>query len=338
MIARCTGLLLCLILFFCGARADDVAAKNATGSDTNRTATVPVEVGDLRVLFRDNSQSPRILSGLQSLFHNAAPTFDAFDPEGQGASAGLNFEHIIAGHTTPSNRFTPRHGVYTIEALPAGQGARLTRKAADSPWKVDSTLTYSVREPHAIDVDFRCQARDAKLFGERRYGIFFFADYMNDVADIALHFRGVAKAGAEESWIAGDAPETRPDWVRGGTYRAVDAEPLEYDEDHNFKLNVWSYDYPRFTKPFYFGRAAHDMVFLVMFDRMVTEDDEIRFSLFKFKLPQKPRPAWDFQYVIRRVEEDKEYGFRARVVWKKFRSADDCLMEYEKWSAGLLRK
>ena len=309
--------------------ADENPAKKDA---SDAAATVWVEDGDLRVLLRDNSQSPRILSGAQSLFHRRdAADFDAYDPDTQGASAGLNFEHIIAGHSTPANRFTPRHGTYTIEALAGGRAARLTRKATDGPWKVDSTLTYTVSEPHYLDVDFRCRPRDAKLFGERRYGIFFFANYMNDVADVALHFRGLEKAGAQEGWVSGDAPKTHPDWVRGGTYRAATAPPLAYDEDHNFKLNVWSYDYPRLTKPFYYGRAANDMVFIIMFDRMVTKDDEIRFSLFKFKLPKKPRPAWDFQYVIHRVEEDKEYGFRARVVWKKFRSPDDCLEEYERW-------
>ena len=64
--------------------------------------------------------------------------------------------------------------------------------------------------------------------------------------------------------------------------------------------------FPRFTKPFYFGRAANGMVFMLMFNKIYTEEDEIRFSLFKFKLRRFPRPAWDFQYVIRKMEEEKE--------------------------------
>jgi len=39
----------------------------------------------------------------------------------------------------------------------------------------------------------------------------------------------------------------------------------------------------------------------------------------------------DFQYVINKVEEEKEYGFEGRLVWKRFISAQDCLGEYEKW-------
>src|SRR5712691_11157591 len=98
---------------------------------------------------------------------------------------------------------------------------------------------------------------------------------------------------------------------------------LEYDTNHNFKLNLWSYDYPRFTQPFYYGRAAHGMTFILMFDKMHTVEDEIRFSLFKFKVPRHPRPAWDFQYVIHRVEEGRSYGFKGRLIWKKFISTED---------------
>src|SRR5439155_8853506 len=111
----------------------------------------------------------------------------------------------------------------------------------------------------------------------------------------------------------------------------------DWDADHNWKLNVWSYDQPRFTLPFYYGRAAHDMVFIIMFDRAWTPRDEIRFSLFKFKLKRFPRPAWDFQYVIHHVEAEKEHGYKARVVWKKFVSPDDCLREYEHWIADVTK-
>jgi hypothetical protein len=75
------------------------------------------------------------------------------------------------------------------------------------------------------------------------------------------------------------------------------------------------------------------MVFILMFSTMFTEQEELRFSLFKFKIPRFPRPAWDFQYVIRKMEERKEYGFKARLVWKKFVSPDDCLDEYREWAA-----
>src|SRR5262245_61407919 len=62
--------------------------------------------GNLKVVLRDNARSPKVLSGLASLFHqHDAPTFDAFDPDSPGASAGLNFEHIISGHKNAHKAF-----------------------------------------------------------------------------------------------------------------------------------------------------------------------------------------------------------------------------------------
>ena len=240
----------------------------AVGNTAESPGTVVIDRGDLSALCRDNSDSPRVLSGVDALFNmRSAPKFDAFDPDSPGASAGLNFEHIIAGHANPANMFTPRNGRFEIERLADGNGVRLVRRADDDHWRIASAITYAVVPPHYIDVDFRCTPRDAALFGPRGYAVLFFADYMNDVADVALHFRGVRAAGDEETWIAADAPPGHPDYNGGGTYRHRDAKALEYDRDHNFKLNLWSYDNPRFTQPFYYGRAAHDMTFILMFDR-----------------------------------------------------------------------
>jgi hypothetical protein len=299
-----------------------------------KKATVIVTNGDLSVLFRDNSASPEILSGIQSLFNKKdAADFDAYDPDSKGASAGMNFEHIISGHRSQSNKFTPRQGKYDLFHLPDRNSVVLVRNRKDSPWDVSSTLVYRVTKPHYIDVEFRCQAHSPSLFGELGYAIFFFANYMNDVEEVSLNFPGVEYAGGEEKWIAAEAPKSHPDWNSGGTYRHANATALEYDKDIQFRLNSWSYDYPRFTKPFYYGRAERGMVFILMFNKTFSQNDQIRFSLFKFKVPRHPRPAWDFQYVINKVEEDREYGFKGRLVWKRFVSAQDCLKEYEKWQS-----
>jgi hypothetical protein len=308
----------------------------SAAQETEPVLSARIELGELSVVFRDNSQSPRELSGIDALFNTKhAPGYDAFDPETPGASAGLNFEHIISGHENAHNKFTPRHGPYTLHTLPDGRSVMLIRRAEDSPWKLASTLKYTVNEPHFIDFAFRCTAHDASLFGPRGYALLFFANYMNDVEDVALHFRGYESADAEESWITADAPPGHPDWNRGGNYRARHARDLEYDDDVQFRLNTWSYDWPRIARPVYYGRARQGMVFILMFDRLHTARDQMRFSLYKFKVPKHPRPAWDFQYVIDRVESGEEYGFRGRLVWKQFVSAEDCLHEYEQWAARL---
>ena len=313
-----------------------VAVTSGPAQEEIRPSALRVEHGDLTIDFRDNSKSPSVLSGIDALFNQIPPAdYDAYDPDTHGASAGLNFEHIISGHQNPNNKFTPRHGPYTLQMLPDGKSVVLTRRAEDSPWKVASTLKYTVRKPHYIDFEFRCTPQDASAFGRRGYVLFFFANYMNDVQDISLHFRGHKSHAGPEDWITADAPDEHPDWNGGGNYRALTAEALEYDHDVRFRLNTWSYDWPRIAKPFYYGRAAHGMTLILMFDRLHTEQDQIRFSLYKFKLPKHPRPAWDFQYIINRAESGKEYGFRGRLVWKKFVSAEDCLEEFEQWAATL---
>jgi hypothetical protein len=303
-------------------------------------AAVTVKSGDLAVEFLDNAQSPQILSGVDRLFHLAsAAEFDAFDPHDPPASAGLNFEHIISGHSDPANWFAPRNGPYRLYRRSNPNSVVLMRRHDEDPWAMESSTTYTVTGPHYIDFEFTCRPHEARRFGDRRAAVFFWADYMNDVEDIALHFRGVSEPNGAEQWIAADAPPGHPDYVGGGTYRHVKSPGFAYDSDHNFKLNLWSYEYPRFTQPFYFGRAAHGMTLMLMFDRTYTEEDEMRFSLFKFKVnEQVRRPAWYFQYVIHRIETGKQYGFRGRMVWKKFVSEEDCLHEYEAWAAALPAK
>ena len=73
----------------------------------------------------------------------------------------------------------------------------------------------------------------------------------------------------------------------------------------------------------------------MMFDKSYTARDEIRFSLFKFKVPKFPRPAFDWQYVIHQVAAHQEYGFRARMVWKEFVSEEDCRQDYARWIQSL---
>ena len=297
--------------------------------------TATIERADLKAAFRDNSHSPRVLSGIDALFNRHAAEFDAFDPDSPGASAGLNFEHIISGHASPDNLFAPRHHRYTLQRSPREAAVRLVRDASDDPWRMQSTLTYTLGERNSVDLDFRCKAHDPRLFGSREYAVLFFANYMNDVEQVALHFLGQDGPHDREHWIAADAPAGHADYNGGGTYRAAGAPALEYDAEHNFKLNLWSYDKPRFVRPFYFGRAAHGMTLIMMFDKSYSPRDEIRFSLFKFKVPKFPRPAFDWQYVIHHVRPDEQYGFRARLVWKPFVSAEDCQQEYDRWSRQL---
>src|SRR6266851_3512694 len=132
-----------------------VLCFSAQGAPGEPVRTLTIQRGNLSVLLRDNALSPGLLSGLDSLFNRTdAPDFDAFDPDDRGASAGLNFEHVICGQSNAFNAFAPRHGRYDLFELSDAHSAILVRRAEDDPWALSSTLKYSVSEPNALDFTF----------------------------------------------------------------------------------------------------------------------------------------------------------------------------------------
>jgi hypothetical protein len=71
-------------------------------------------------------------------------------------------------------------------------------------------------------------------------------------------------------------------------------------------------------------------VFVMMFERP-RDDGELRFA-------QSPsgggtgNPAWDFVYFRRSYDVNREFCFRARAVFRKFKDAEDIIQIYEQWS------
>jgi len=288
-----------------------------------------LSAGDLRIAAWDNTYSPNRLSGIRSLLNlRDAPDYQAF-------RVALNFEHVISGHRRPMNEFSPRHGPYRLRKIDE-TSVEWTRRAADSPWKLASTMTLSLAPPNAIDFRFSCTPGDAEVFGRHGYAVLFWANYMNPLTDVDMHFRGVTGPDSEEEWISVQAPQTDFLHRHGGVYRSRDSARLPVDDDLKSPWSVVSYEYPRFARPFFYARADRGMVLIMMFDRMRTTEDEIRFAMYRFQVkPESRRPAWDFQYVIRQVEVDRRYGFSGRLVWKKFAGAADCQAEYDRWRRGL---
>ena len=143
-----------------------LCCRHGSSADPKSLSTVTLRRGALTATFRDNAQSPRLLSGIDQLFHDSAASFDAFDPDSPGASAGLNFEHIISGHASPYHRFTPRSGRFSLHGDPGQPTVRLVRRAEDSPWRVSGELTYTLCPPHYVDFQFRCKADEAERFAD----------------------------------------------------------------------------------------------------------------------------------------------------------------------------
>ena len=295
-----------------------------------------VERGELRAEFRGNvhSDGEDWLSGVTRL-QSTRGEGNAWDKEGAGDSGtrqavGLNFEHVASTYPDARNDKAPRKGPMSMEPLEDGSGVTLHRRAEDSPWGVEATITYRVVEPYYIDMDFDAVVTKAAEFGERRTAVFFFASYMGEAAGeedggTDLHFRGVPGPGGQEQW-----ERTRDPF--GETLLGVDALGASLMEPDN--LTSGHRDWPRLTKPVVYGRRANGFVFAYMVDRLVTNTEETAFTVVKWKLAHggERRPAWDFAYRVRDLVDGQHVGFRARALWKPWESREDILAEFERWA------
>jgi len=313
------------------ADTDQAVEGALRGLGFSETVGKPVELvrlesGVLEYSVSDNSRSPQVLSGLESLsYGTGAERIEAL-------GAGLNLEHVFSGHRDLHNRFCARRHPYLLCREREGDRVFLVRLASQGPWSIEHVTRLTSAPPHSIDIDFRCRFLEVSRFGSRAYAGFFWANYMRELHDGAIQFRGTEDedwgrgggggGGGEEEWIRA---EPRVGWDVG-TYQASGAGPLEFDIDHNMGLNLRAFSSPRFTRPFFFSRCADNMVLLLMFDRMSSASDEIRFSSFP--------PAVDFQYVVRDIKPGRRYGFRARMSWRPWVSREDCLQEWSSWQSS----
>ena len=90
----------------------------------------------------------------------------------------------------------------------------------------------------------------------------------------------------------------------------------------------------RFDEPFFYG-LFRKHIFIVMFDR--TEGIRLTHSPSGGGVNSDAattNPAWDFQYLLPKYEVKREYGFRARVVYRERCGRDEVLREYETWRKG----
>jgi hypothetical protein len=316
MHAKSLGVL--LVLGLCVASCRDPGPKPRTGH--------VLTTSELQVALRDNgAERGDGLSGIGALSHRENDVY-AFTLE----NAGLNYEHVMSGSSNPLNGFTPRGGSLSPAVGP--NSVVLTREAVDSPWLVGAKITYTVVEPHYVDMVFEATVEDASLFDPAGYVAFFFASYMAWVEDPEIHWKGFAAAGSPMEWVHSSANSTDP----GDHYLPLGAPSLNSPaDDPVLSLHAGNEDWPRIGLPFYYGRARPDMVYAVMFDTLYEADEEIRFTVMRWLLDKRPSPAWDFTYVARDLYDGKQVGFRARMVWKPWVSEDDVEAEYWSWVAGL---
>ena len=131
-------------------------------------------------------------------------------PISLGAPAGLNFEHITPGHSSPDN--LPRHTNTRCRARPGPLAMRRLTILGD--------LARSANSGRAARPPFPLPGARLLPCSARRYAVLFFANYMNDVAQVAIHFLGRECPAGPRALISADAPAGHADYNGGGTYRA----------------------------------------------------------------------------------------------------------------------
>lgn len=308
--------LFCLFIFSCSGKK----AVTLKPSGFEQVTSAAVDIGDLRAVFIDNSEAGPDhragYNGISELRHTKEDS-GIFVP----FYAGFNLEHIFGGDSL-TELFEPRRNA--MELYRKNNHEILLYQESTPLSHVESLTEFRVTDPHYIDVTFRCIIHDMSFF---RHGVagLFWASYIDRPDDKMIYFRGIEEGISDTSWISAFSP------VHGfeSTHRAVsDDHELFFAENFNASLASHFSRY-RFTESFFYGRYRK-MALAYFFD----SDEIIRFS-------QSPtgggetNPAWDFQYIIVEPEVNREYTFRARMMYKPFVSEEDIENEYNLWKENL---
>jgi hypothetical protein len=282
-------------------------------SDTFRAGNLTAIIGDNGA----QGEHRAGYNGLWSLTHTSEST-NLFVP----TVAGLNFEHIFDGDkrdTDGSRRifFEPRHAPMAFRRI-SDTEAELHQPPTPT-FHLESWTTFKLTAPHYVDMAFRCvPTQHAFAYG---YIGLFWASYINAPEDKSLYFRG------GKVWNQLCTPQHN----NQSTVRHRDDKvELKFSEGIGDAL-FRNFSPLRFDEPFYYGNFRN-MTFIMMFDRTAG----IRFTHspsgggLNSQL-QTTNPAWDWQYILPRYDVKKEYGFRARAVYRPRCSRDEILREYESW-------
>lgn len=282
------------------------------------------KLGDLTAVIGDNGangQHQAGYNGLWSLTHRTEPT-NLFVPN----VAGLNLEHIFDGDKCDGAGdrkvfFEPRHAPMTFKKL--GDAEAELHQPPTPTFHLESWTRFQLAAPHYVDFTFRCKPTQ-HAFAHGYIGLFW-ASYLNAPEDKSIYFR------------SGKA------WQQLCTQAHYDESTVQHVDD-KLELKVrqgignalfQNFSRLRFDEPFYYGLFRKHM-YILIFDRA----EGIRFAHSPSgggtnSDQQTTNPAWDFQYVLPRFDVLKEYGFRARLVYRERCSRAEVLQEVENWRKTL---
>ena len=234
--------------------------------------------------------------------------------------AGWNLEHYFDArprHDDAKVFFEPRWAPMDFRRVD-DRTAELVQP--ETPfWGVQSRTRFEVKDPYYIDMTFRCTAHKALEGG---FLGCFWASYINAPDNKGLYFLDAGSSLDQPRWVQfctqqhdrdstvlPEGDDASVEFIDGGLTLYNSLSPLRYGV------------------PFYYGRVRN-MVLIFIFEPSA----RIRFTHSPSGGGRTPQgddtnPAWDFQFIVPEVELHREYGFRARLVYKPWVDRADVLAE-----------
>ena len=276
------------------------------------------QAGDLTAVIGDNEaydgRRPGY-NGIHRLVHRTRP-------DSLFGIAGLNHEHIFDGVqelvADPKVYFEPRNVPITLTRI-SDTEAEL-HQAPTPTFFLESRTRFKLVAPHYIDVSYRCTPHQ-HAFRNGYIGVFW-ASYMNAPENKSVYFRD------DKGWVQFCTQAHNDE----STVRHVD-DRLELKFAPGTRDTLYRNFSPlRFSDPFYYG-VVGTHVYALMFDR----SEGIRFSHSPSSggPPSAPNPAWDWQFIVPAYEPLREYGYRARVVYREKCPREEIQREFDAWRASL---
>lgn len=294
--------------------------------------TIEFETPGFRGALHDNlANRDRQGSGFNPLVWKAFLESNLFRDD----AVGLNFEHIFNGAKDQRelSMFTPRKDPCRLKRLDENR-FEIHWPSEGSKWGMDARMVYDLSGEDRVDIVFECTPTVALY--PMGYAAMMWASYMNRAVDRRIHFWGTE--GDRTGWVAfgeGEGAE-----IEVGTVAHAGVADLPFEEGAQ-TLNLIEHPSKKFLTPFYYGLLDGDhnletegdrVLYLVLFD----QTESIRFAMWNFfkdasGQPDTHSPAWDWQYVIRDPVVGERYGYRARLVVRRFEGEEQIWEEYRQW-------
>lgn len=239
--------------------------------------------------------------------------------------AGLNLEHYFDTRPRPADSavfFEPRRAPMTFTRVDE-QTAELYQ-APTPVFGVESWTRFELKEPHYVDMQFRCIPRK-EAFQGGLMGVFW-ASYIHAPEDKSMYFQGGLPPVDAPRWAQFCTPAHDHD----STVRhKSDEHEFPFEEARNMLYS--SFSPLRYDAPFFYGRVRNH-VLIYIFDPAAL----VRFAHSPSgggtnAKGDDTNPAWDFQLIVPEPKTGQEYGLRMRLVYKPWVSRDDVLDEVRRY-------